>query len=161
MALEEAVQALGIPVDHDPVEGLLSELAQTMGELVWLRDLIRAKYGGVDEGPGMDGMFYGVRSYRVQASEEHGTTETTERGPGLPEELKTYERWKRAYRELVTVALAHGIAERQIEVAEREAETLGQLVAAALDAAGVEGPARALAIGAARDRFTALHGRSA
>lgn len=59
------------------------------------------------------------------------------------------------------ILIRAGYAERRLELAEREAELYGQLVAAALDAADVSGDARARALAAARDRFAILNGGAA
>lgn len=153
--LEQEVRALGVPDDVDPVRGLLREIAQTAGELEWLRHLVVA-----ESGADADDLFQGVRYTRTKTTPD-GPEVTTEHGPGLSVKMQTYERWKRLYVEQVRVALAHDIAQAQIDVIEREAEMHGALVAAALDAAGVTGDQRVVAIGAARSRFMARYGGAA
>lgn len=155
IALEQAARDAGVPSGRDPAEGLLEELEHTRGELEWLRALIIAE---IEAGGGSsDGVFRGTMLIR-EVSGPDGTTVTNEVGPRLSERMRAYERWKNLYVRQVGVALAHGLAERQIEIAERNAETLGQLVAVALDAAGIHGEARVSAIAAARERFVLLHG---
>lgn len=154
-ALVAEVRALGIPDDIDPVRGLLREIAQTAGELEWLRQLIV-----VEAGADADDLFQGVR-YTRRKTTPNGPEVTTEDGPGLSVKMQTYERWKRIFAQLVQVALAHNIAQAQIDIAERDAEMHGALVAAALDAAGVTGDKRVVAIGAARSRFVARYGGAA
>lgn len=155
-ALERDARALGVPRHVPPAEGLLDELAKTLGELEWLRALIVAES---ERDP--EALFRGTRLVKRVDDGAGGVVTTTEAGPGLSVKVQTYERWKRHYAQLVAVALSHGIAERQVELAEQQAETLGALVAAALDSAGVQGPARVQAILAARDRFTLIHGGAA
>jgi hypothetical protein len=152
--LERDVQALGIPDTVDPVTGLLHEIAATAGELQWLRQLVRA-----EANEDVEALFQGTKYVRRKDGPD-GLETVTEFGPGLSVKVQMYERWKKAYAELVRIALAHDIAQAQIDVAEREAETLGALVAAALDAAGVEGDLRVAAIEAARGRFLARYGAS-
>ena len=154
--LERDVRALGVPVHVPPAQGLLDEIAQTLGELQWLRSILLAE-GERDP----DTLFRGTRSVKRVDDGQGQVTTTSEAGPGQSVKLQTYIQWKRIYREQVTVALAHGIAERQIEIAERMAETHGQLVAAALDAAGVQGDQRVTALQAARERFVVLSGGAA
>lgn len=156
--LEAEVRALGIPDTVDPVTGLLNEIAVTAGELQWLRQLVRAEAAASEQAS--DGLFYGERYVRHKRTPD-GTETTTEAGPGLSVKMQTYERWKKAYAELVRIALAHDIAQAQIDIAEREAETFGALVAAALDAAGVTGDARVVALEAARGRYLARFGGTA
>ncbi len=153
--LEQEVRALGVPDDIDPVRGLLREIAQTAGELEWLRQLIV-----VEAGADAEALFRGTR-YLRRKDGPLGQETVTEVGPALSVKMQTYERWKRIFAQLVQVALAHNIAQAQIDIAERDAEMHGALVAAALDAAGVTGDQRVAAIGAARSRFLARYGGAA
>jgi hypothetical protein len=59
------------------------------------------------------------------------------------------------------ILIRAGYAERRLELAEREAELYGQLVAAALDAAQVTGEDRARGLAAARERFVLVTGGAA
>jgi hypothetical protein len=59
------------------------------------------------------------------------------------------------------ILIRAGYAERRLELAEREAELYGSLVAAALDAAGATGEARARGLEAARARFVLVEGGAA
>jgi predicted secreted protein len=150
-SLARDARALGVPEHVPPAEGLLAELAQTLGELRWLRTLIVLE-GEKDP----ESLWRGTRSMRRTESPD-GTVISTEAGPVLSVKMQTYERWKRHYRELAAVVIGHDLVERQIEAAEQQAETMGALVAAALDALGAKGDDRVRAIEAARDQFTLIN----
>jgi hypothetical protein len=154
--LEADMRALGVPIRKPTAQGLLDEIAQALGELEWLRQLIRA-----EEERDPDALWRGTRLAR-RVDDGRGTVVTTsEAGPQLSVRMRTYLELRDRYQRMVAVALAHEIDERLIEVAEQRAETLGQLVAAALDAAGVGGDDRARALAAARDRFRLIQGGAA
>ena len=151
--LERDARALGVPVDVDPLQGVLNQMHITLGELQWMRQVVIAEH---ERDP--ESLWRGTMKVTRVEDPEHGVKTTTEAGARLSVRLKTYAEWKRLYRDLVQVVLAHGVAQQVIAIAEQEAETFGALVAAALDAAGVQGDARVAALDAARDRFLLIRG---
>ena len=154
-SLEAHVRSLGIPIRRTR-RGPARRDRPDLGELAWLRQLVPAEAGLL-----VEVLFRGTRYLRRKVTAD-GDETTTEAGAGpVDEELQAYERWKRIYADQVRVALAHGIAQTVIYLAEREAETHGALVVAALDAAGEVGEARVLAINTAPKRFAVIHGGAA
>jgi hypothetical protein len=84
--------------------------------------------------------------------------QTVAGGEQLRAELQLWDKLLGHQVRSLDMLVKHGYAERQIAMAEREAEMHGQLVAVALDAAGVAGQARAAGIAASRERFLLLAG---
>lgn len=59
---------------------------------------------------------------------------------------------------MATKAIAAGLAERQVRIAEQQGQAIIEAIQAALDAAGVKGPERVLAQNAAAERLLAIAG---
>lgn len=151
--LERDMKTLGIPVNVPPAQGLLEEIARTLGEMMWLRSLI-IESGERDP----EELFVSRRELTRTEDGPLGVTtvQEAERSPAAAVVFEKYLQWKTLYCKEVALALANNIAERQIDMAERMADLHGQLVAAALDGAGATGEARAAGLQAARERFLAL-----
>jgi hypothetical protein len=82
-------------------------------------------------------------------------------GEQLKAEVRLWEMLLGHLRASLDTLARHGWMERQTLAAEMVAEAYGQLVAAALDGAGVAGEARDRGFAAARARLTALDGGAA
>lgn len=145
----DEVRKLGLPATGDPGEILLGEVRRTAGLVAWLQAEIERLPGGSAE------LVRGTRYIRRKETPD-GVETTSE----VSSQLSTLVEWWREERahlvRACAAAIAGGVAERVARAAEAEAETMGSLVAAALDAAGVTGDARVRAVQVARGRFLSL-----
>lgn len=131
VATEQARQAAvvyGVPVDIDPAEGLLDEVARTYGHVLYLLERVRAQDPG--------SLVWGV----TEQSDKHATE-----FPGVD---TTYQAkpnaWLTAYREerahfvkVCAETLKAGVEERRVRLAERRGEELATWMRALADAWGV------------------------
>lgn len=77
-------------------------------------------------------------------------------GEQLRSELRLWDVLLGHLRGALNDLIRAGFADRELRLAERDAELMGQLVAVALDAAGANGEARTAGVAAARDRYLML-----
>jgi hypothetical protein len=147
---EAAVQRFGLPRQVDPATALLEEVWRTAGAVDWLR-------GQIDALEGDESLVRGTALVR-RMDGPNGTTITTEVQPGVNLWLDLYQKERRHLANVCSQALAAGVAERQVRLAERQGEMVGALVRGLLDDLGLEGPQRDRALEAARKRFTLMAG---
>lgn len=112
-AARAAVAVYGLPVDADPRDALLAEVHRTAGHVAWLGARVAAltpaqlvgRHDQGDEDPG---------------------------GPGPSPWLVLYQRERRHLREVCRDALAAGVAERQVQLAEATGARLAEVIRAIL-----------------------------
>lgn len=141
-----AAAEYGLPIDTDPGQALLDEVSRSAGLVHFIGLQIRAIPGGADA------LVRGTKYVRRRETNA-GTETITEVAPGLHQWVLLYAQERAHLTKVAAAALAAGVAERQIRLAEDHAEQMGALVAAALDAAGVKGEARRRAVEAAAARW--------
>jgi hypothetical protein len=138
-AAREAIATYGLPIDINPDTALLQEVHRTAGHVAWLGDLI---------GDFTDETH--LKQYGASTSSD-GTLVTWER-PAVWVELYHKER-----AHLVSVckaAVAAGIAERQVRLAEQQGELVAELLRVAITAAGLTPEQTQAAYGAIRAELT-------
>lgn len=133
----DAVHTYGLPVDIAPDEALLQEVHRTAGHVAWLGTLVGE--GNTDD----------LTQWAVMGE---GDDQTMFRRPSVWVELYQTER-----KHLVSVckaAIGAGIAERQVRLAERQGELVGELLRVAIDAAALTPAQQQAAYGAIRGHLT-------
>jgi hypothetical protein len=133
-AAEQAVRTYGLPVDIDPSEALLEEVRRTAGHVAWLNTLI---------GEG----------------DQNGLTQWVHEDGGGAHKRESvwvvlYHKERAQLVNVCKAAIAAGIAEREVRIAERQGELVAELVRVAVDAAGLTPAQRERAYGAVRGHLT-------
>ena len=119
----EAVVTLGLPRDISPTEALLEEVRYTAGHVAWLRDKVRE----IEDGD----LVWGVTEETVkQASEFPGTDVTRAAKPNVWLEL--YYRERQHLVAVTKAAIAAGIEERRVRLAEQQGALVAQVIRAIL-----------------------------
>jgi hypothetical protein len=139
IAARDAIATYGLPVEVAPDQALLEEVHRTAGHVAWLSHLI---------GDFSDETH--LKQYGASTSSD-GALVTWER-PAVWVELYQSER-----KHLVAVcktAIAAGIAERQVQLAERQGELVAELLRVAITAAGLTPEQTQAAYGAIRGHLT-------
>lgn len=110
-AAQAAVRTLGLPLDIDPATALLDEVRRTAGHVTWLGERI-AELAPND-------LVQGVRGIRRRQGPD-GDDVTTEAGPAVSVWLDLYQRERRHLVAVCAAAVAAGVAERQVRLAEQQ-----------------------------------------
>lgn len=125
---EQAVKTYGLPVDVSPTEALLDEVKWTAGHVAWLREQVQA-------------MEREALTWGLTKREDHGATEFP--GVNLTEQatpnvwLDLYQRERKHLLDVCKAAIACGIAERQVRLAEQQGAMLASVIRAILDDLGL------------------------
>lgn len=113
-AAEEAVATYGLPVEVEPVEAIVDNLHRTAGHVRWLADEIAAFEKG--------DLVYGVYEDTATAAEGGAAVDRKVKRRAVPAVLlKLYQQERKHYLDVARVAVAAGIAEREIRIAEHQA----------------------------------------
>lgn len=116
-------RSLGVPADVDPADGLLALVRETAGLVAWLREQAAAL--------APDDLIRGTRYVRRTEGPD-GPVTVTEAGPGEHLWSVMYARERRNFADVCAKALAAGVAQRQVQLAEEQGELAGRLVRAIL-----------------------------
>lgn len=122
-AAARAVATFGLPVDVTPEHAILQELARTNGHVLWLADVVadlepqHLTWGKTQEEEGFDGQ-----------GEVSKTTSTA----AVNVWVELYERERTHLLAVAKAALAAGIAERQIRLAEQQGQLVADLLRAVI-----------------------------
>jgi hypothetical protein len=135
----DVVRTYGLPIDIAPDEALLQEVHRTAGHVAYLNAII-------GEGTSKDSLTQWV----VVADGEDSTS--TFRKPSVWVEL--YQKERAHLVAVCKAAIGAGIAERQVRLAERQGELVGELLRVAITAAGLTPEQQQLAYGAIRGHLT-------
>jgi hypothetical protein len=127
----EAVQTLGLDVRVDPARALLEELWRTAGHVVWLRAEIE-KMGVGD------------------------LVHLTELGTKPRAFMDIYQRERTHYAKVASMALAAGVAERQVKIAEAQGALVAQAIRAILGELGLNPEQEAAAPGIVRRHLMSI-----
>ncbi|HEY6793394.1 MAG TPA: hypothetical protein VI248_01785 [Kineosporiaceae bacterium] len=121
------METFGRPVEIDPADALLQEVHRTAGHVAWLAEQVRA----LDS----QALTRGTRS--VQVSEktgfQAGITTTKEAGPQVDLWLELYFRERQHLVKVCAAALAAGVEERRVRLAEQQGGLLASVIRAVLD----------------------------
>lgn len=115
----DAVARLGLPLDVDPGTALLTEVKRAAGAVSFLD----AKLAEIDP----DGLVYGVRLERLKSGPD-GAERTLDEGPGFNEWVKLWHVERRLLKDAAVAALAAGIEERRVRLAEEQGALLADAI---------------------------------
>lgn len=112
---EQAVKTYGLPVDVSPTEALLDEVKWTAGHVSWLR----ARVQEMEERT----LSWGIKSV-VDKGDGMETTEAA----GTPVLLDLYHRERKHLLDVCKAAIAAGIEERRVRLAESQGALLADVI---------------------------------
>lgn len=121
---ENMVKTYGLPLDMSPTDALLEEVRWTAGHVAWLR----ARVQEVEQ----DALIWG-RTKREDhgATEFPGINETEQAAPNIW--LDLYHRERKHLLDVCKAAIAAGIEERRVRLAESQGALLASVIRAILD----------------------------
>lgn len=126
MAQEECTR-LGVPVEVDPNEALLGALYEAEGHAMWLRGKVEELLDDDPETAGTSPELYG----KIVSASKDGNYATGRAEPHVLWVMWTQERDRAA--QLAAACIKAGIAERQVRIAEQQADMLVSVIKAVLD----------------------------
>jgi hypothetical protein len=127
-AAELAVATYGLPREVAPDVALLEEVHRTAGHVAWLGKVV----AGLDQ----DDLVWGLAEEAEKGSGEFpGTDRTSKAAPNVW--LDLYQRERKHLADVCKAALAAGIAERQVRLAEQQGALLAGVIGRVLDALGL------------------------
>jgi len=113
----------GVAVDTNPVDALLDEVRWTAGHVAWLREKVQE----VEQ----ETLVWGKTEVVNKAATEFAGVDTTEAAkPNVW--LVLYQQERKHLVDVCKTAIAVGLAERQVRLAERQGEQLVQVIQAVL-----------------------------
>jgi hypothetical protein len=118
-----AMETYGQKIDTNPVDALLDEVRWTAGHVAWLRERVQE----VER----DALIWGRTEVVDKGAGEFIGVDTTEAAkPSVW--LVLYQQERKHLVDVCKTAIAAGLAERQVRMAEREGEQLVQVIRAIL-----------------------------
>jgi hypothetical protein len=117
---EWAVTSLGLPREVEPHTALLEEVHRAAGHVAWLAEVV----GQLDKN-----QLVQATTRTVQAPDG---TRTVEARAAVNVWVKLYEEWHDRLVRVAKVAIDVGVGERQVRLAERQAQQLAKVVRAIL-----------------------------
>lgn len=127
-AAEDAVRTYGLARDVDPAEALLDEVRWTAGHVAWLRDRVQELE--------RDALVWGVTEQVDKTATEFVGTDTTSKAvPSVW--LDLYQRERKHLVDVCKAALAAGVEERKVKLAEQAGAQLAQVIRAVLGELGM------------------------
>lgn len=130
----KAVATYGLPREVDPAVALLEEVHRTAGHVAWLHEKVRE----IDEGD----LVWGVVEEVDRTGAQFGSETTSKATPSVWLEL--YQRERKHLTDVCKTALAAGIAERQVHLAEQQGALLVGVIQRILDDLALTAEQRAL-----------------
>lgn len=118
-ALTEAVKTYGLALDVSPTDALLDEVKWTAGHVAWLR----ARVQEFEEAT----LSWGIRSVVDREGGEFPGVDTTE-AAAPPVLLDLYQRERKHLLDVCRVAIAAGIEERRVRLAESQGALLADVI---------------------------------
>lgn len=128
----ESVRILGLDVKIDPSRALLEELWRTAGHIQWIRDEIE-KLGGADSLLTLTALGYKPRAF-----------------------MEIYQKERSHLAKVAAMALAAGVAERQVKIAEEQGALVAQAIKAILGDLGLTEEQTAAAPSIVRRHLSAI-----
>lgn len=128
LTIKTAVRTYGRPVNVDPAEALLDEVRWTAGHVAWLRDQVQQLESQT--------LVWGVADETDKGATEFPGTDTTSKA--MPSVwLDLYRQERKHLVDVCKVALAAGVEERRVQLAEQAGAQLAQVIRAVLADLGV------------------------
>lgn len=122
-AAQQAVKTYGLPVDTNPVDALLDEVRWTAGHVLWLRERVQE----IEHGS----LVWGTTEVVDKGAGEFTGTDTTDAArPNVW--LTLYQSERKHLVDVCKTAIAAGLAERQVRIAEQQGEQLVRVIQAIL-----------------------------
>ena len=122
-AAEAAVQTYGLPRNVDPHVALLEEIARTAGHVDWLANVV-ATLDRTD-------LVYGLHTTETGVGPE-GPIDRTVHQAGINVWVDLYQRERKHLVDVCKTAIAAGIAERQVQLAEAQGRLIADLLRAVI-----------------------------
>jgi hypothetical protein len=122
---EQAVVTYGLPVDIEPLDALIEEIARTAGHVRWLAGVV----SGLEE----RAITFGPTETQVTDStveRARGNTRTATMAAGVNVWVDLYLRERQHLVNVCKVAIACGLAEREVELAESQGALIAGLLTA-------------------------------
>lgn len=124
----QAVKTYGLPVDVSPTDALLNEVKWAAGHVAWLRDRVQELE--------QDALKWGkTKTEDHRATEFPGVNTTEAAAPNVWLEL--YARERKHLLDVCRAAIAAGIEERRVRLAEQQGALLASVIRAILDDLGL------------------------
>jgi hypothetical protein len=124
--LREAMVTYGLPREIEPSEALLEEIARTAGHIDWLREQIE-RVGGER----VDSLITGPRLVKTVEGPA-GRVQITEVAAAVNLWLALYQDERRHLVQVCRTALAAGVEERRVRLAEQQGNLLAQVIRSVL-----------------------------
>lgn len=134
---ETLVQTYGIPRDITPAAALLEEVRYAAGHVAWLR----GKVAELEP----EALTWGVAEVAHKSATEFGGTDTTERA-ALNVWLEAYHRERRYLLDVSKAALAAGVEERLVQLAEAQGLAVVSVLARVFERLALTEAQRQLAV---------------
>jgi hypothetical protein len=113
----------GLPVDIDPAEALLQEVQRTAGHVAWLAEQVKA----VDP----EALIWGRTKTRKGRAAD-GPVDVTDEAAAVSVWLTLYQQERKHLVHVAAAALAAGVEERRVRLAEQHGEVLAGVIRAVL-----------------------------
>jgi PAS domain-containing protein len=112
----QAAARFALPIEIGPGEALLQEIHRTAGMVAWLEVRVEQVAGRSPED-----LIFGTTKEQTRTSDEHGMVTTVEEAAAVHGWLKLWQTERKHLREVCRDALAAGIEERRVQLAEQHA----------------------------------------
>lgn len=122
----EEMVLYGAPRDIDPHTALLEEITRTAGHIGWLAEKVR-------EHDGDEQLVWG-KTKEVIGGKDAGLTKESK--PSVW--LQLYDRERKNLVDVSRIAIAAGIAEREVQIAEKQGALIAQVIRSVLSELGVD-----------------------
>ncbi len=132
---KRAVQTYGLPREVAPDVALLEEVHRTAGHVAWLQQIV----AGLEEGD----LVWGQVQMVDKGSGQFGGVDTTYSAQ-VNVWLDLYRQERKHLTDVCKAALAAGIAERQVKLAEQQGALIAQVISRILDDLNLTSEQRAL-----------------
>lgn len=118
---EQAVATYGLPQEIDPWSALLEEIARTNGHVLWLAEQVSEL--------STEDLVHGVMTEEVKdGGGEHGNYVSTTTGAAPNVLVRLYQEERKHLARVCRDAIACGIAERHVRLAEQQGEAMARLL---------------------------------
>lgn len=123
---------MGLPVEIDPLRGLLLEVWRTAGHIAWLESEVRRL--------NPEALVWGMTKEKRLVGDPDGPGAVIEREFMAQPNVwyKLYVEERKHFVEVCRVAIQCGLAERQVQIAEEQGRLIGEVLLATLADLGID-----------------------